>query len=62
MISTLKQRFDAVQLPASFLAINVSAQHEEDARGAGDMLQEDDAQVKLPMDDEAETTRPTTDE
>jgi hypothetical protein len=62
MISTLKKRFDTVQLPASFLAVNVSAQHEEDAKRTGDMLQEDDAQVKLPTDDAAEAARPITDE
>jgi inositol-hexakisphosphate/diphosphoinositol-pentakisphosphate 1-kinase len=47
VISTLKAKFDTVQLPQSFLAINVSDKHEADAQGAGEMLQEDDAQVKV---------------
>jgi inositol-hexakisphosphate/diphosphoinositol-pentakisphosphate 1-kinase len=42
VISTLKAKFDTVQLPKSFLAVNVSAKHEEDAQGAGETLQEDD--------------------
>jgi inositol-hexakisphosphate/diphosphoinositol-pentakisphosphate 1-kinase len=40
VISTLKAKFDTVKLPASFLAVNVSAKHEEDAQGAGDLLKE----------------------
>ena len=48
VISTLKAKFDTVKLPASFLAVNVSAKHEEDAQGAGKVLQEgEDTQVKL---------------
>ena len=47
VISTLKAKFDTVQLPKSFLAVNVSDKHEADAQGAGEMLQEDDAQVKV---------------
>ena len=47
VISTLKAKFDTVQLPKSFLAVNVSDKHEADAQGAGEMLQEDDAQVKI---------------
>ena len=47
VISTLKAKFDTVQLPKSFLAVNVSDKHEADAQGAGTMLQEDDAQVKF---------------
>lgn len=47
VISTLKAKFDTVQLPKSFLAVNVSDKHEADAQGARNMLQEDDAEVKL---------------
>ena len=36
-----------MQLPKSFLAVNVSDKHEADAQGAGEMLQEDDAQMKI---------------
>ena len=50
VVSTLKAKFDTVQLPKSFLAVNVSDKHEKDAQelaqGAGQMLQEDDGQVK----------------
>lgn len=45
VISTLKAKFDTVKLPASFLAVNVSAKHEEDAQGAGATMQEDDSQL-----------------
>jgi hypothetical protein len=47
VIQTLKSRFDEVKLPKSFLAVNVSAKHEEDAHGAGEMMiQEDDGQLQ----------------
>lgn len=53
VISTLKAKFDTVQLPKSFLAVNVSAKHEEDAQGAGVLLQEDDGQVKMKQESPA---------
>lgn len=50
---------DQVKLPSSFLAVNVSAQHERDAKGAGELLQEDDGQVQT---NSAVEGAPTTDE
>ncbi|RMZ86636.1 hypothetical protein DV736_g6134, partial [Chaetothyriales sp. CBS 134916] len=56
VISTLKAKFDTVQLPKSFLAVNVSEKHEMDAqdiqKGARDgwtmnQQQEDDGQVQI---------------
>ena len=45
VITSLKNKFDTVQLPQSFLAVNVSDKHEQDAEGAGGFLQEDDGQM-----------------
>merc|ERR1711939_282961 len=51
VISTLEAKFNTVQLPKSFLAVNVSAKHEEDAQGAGELMQEEDSQLKLKQTD-----------
>lgn len=58
VLSTLKAKFDTVQLPKTFLAVNVSSSIEEDARGAGVPLQEDDAQVKSPVEEVAAAAAP----
>ncbi|KAK5082365.1 inositol hexakisphosphate and diphosphoinositol-pentakisphosphate kinase [Lithohypha guttulata] len=41
VISTLKAKFDTVQLPKSFLAVNVSEKHEQEARRASEIAEKE---------------------
>jgi len=43
VISTLKAKFNTVQLPKSFLAVNVSEKHEQEAERRASMLQSEQA-------------------
>ncbi|KIV89937.1 hypothetical protein, variant 1 [Exophiala mesophila] len=43
VISTLKAKFNTVQLPKTFLAVNVSQKHEEEAERRASMLQSEQA-------------------
>jgi len=47
VISTLKAKFDTVQLPKSFLAVNVSEKHEQEARRASEIAERE----KLAMEE-----------
>lgn len=46
VLSTLKAKFNTVQLPKSFLAINVSDQHEEEAKRRASLLQSEAAKQR----------------
>ncbi|KIW32532.1 hypothetical protein, variant [Cladophialophora immunda] len=46
VISTLKAKFNTVQLPKSFLAVNVSEKHEEEAQRRASLLQSEEAKEK----------------
>ncbi|OAP60253.1 hypothetical protein AYL99_05255 [Fonsecaea erecta] len=46
VISTLKAKFNTVQLPKSFLAVNVSEKHEEEAQRRASLLQSEAAKEK----------------
>ncbi|KIX02831.1 uncharacterized protein Z518_08774 [Rhinocladiella mackenziei CBS 650.93] len=46
VISTLKAKFNTVQLPKSFLAVNVSEKHEEDAERRASLLQSEAAKQR----------------
>ena len=41
VITTLKAKFDTVQLPKSFLAVNVSEKHEQEARRASEIAEKE---------------------
>lgn len=61
VISTLKAKFNTVELPKSFLAVNVSEKHEQEAERRASMLQTEQAKkeedsVQNTLSGEGETT------
>ncbi|EXJ68760.1 uncharacterized protein A1O5_07691 [Cladophialophora psammophila CBS 110553] len=55
VISTLKAKFNTVQLPKSFLAVNVSEKHEEEAQRRASLLQSEAAKEKHECKDEGDS-------
>ncbi|KAK5957088.1 inositol hexakisphosphate and diphosphoinositol-pentakisphosphate kinase [Knufia fluminis] len=54
VISILKAKFDTVQLPKSFLAVNVSEKHEQEARRASEIAEREKSAI---ADNKAEVER-----
>lgn len=54
VISTLKAKFNTVQLPKSFLAVNVSEKHEEEAERRASLLQSEAAKERHERGEDAE--------
>lgn len=53
-MTTLKAKFDTVQLPKSFLAVNVSEKHEQEARRASEIAEREKSAT---ADNKAEAER-----
>ncbi|KIW47856.1 uncharacterized protein PV06_00513 [Exophiala oligosperma] len=56
VISTLKAKFNTVQLPKSFLAVNVSDKHEQEAERRASYLQSEAARLKHERDEQENAT------